>query len=139
MTIWIWNLALFLTVRKKNQIMKKNILLALFAMTIIVFSCKKETPATFDCAGVTPTYNGEIKALLDKGCATANCHSAAKKADGKDYSTYTSVKTHTSDAHFLGSIQHLSGYSQMPKGSDKWSDADIKKISCWVSSGAPEK
>ena len=119
--------------------MKKNFLLAILAMTIIAFSCKKETPATFDCAGVTPTYNGEIKALLDNGCATSNCHSAANKADGRDYSTYASVKTHIVHAEFLGSIQRLSGYSAMPKGGDKWSDGDIKKITCWVNNGAPEK
>jgi hypothetical protein len=35
----------------------------------------------------------------------------------------------------MGSMQHLSGYSNMPKGGSKLSDAQLKTISCWIQNG----
>jgi hypothetical protein len=115
------------------------IILSIFSVLMFNQSCKKETtPQTFDCAGVAPTYNGEIKAILNASCATQGCHSASSNAAGRNYSTYSAAKSNASSDAFLGSIQHLSGYSAMPKGASKLSDANIKLLSCWKQNGFPE-
>ncbi len=105
---------------------------------IATISCNKSTPTTYDCTGVTPTYTADIKTIMDNSCATIGCHNASNKADGKDYSTYNAVKSGATASSFMGSMQHLSGYDNMPKGSTKLSDAQLQKISCWIQNGMPE-
>ncbi len=116
-------------------------LLYLFSIAVagFAYSCEKEaTPVTYDCTGLTPTYTKDVKPLMDTYCATSGCHSASSKADGKDYSSYTVVKTNSSSNAFMGSMQHLSGYNAMPKGSSKLSDTQLKTISCWINNGKLE-
>jgi cytochrome c553 len=118
--------------------MKKVSLVFAVLVTVMALSCKKEAIATVDCTGVAPTYTGAVKAILDAKCATSGCHSASKAADGKDYSTYTAAKSNSAPDSFRGSIQHLSGYTAMPQGASKMSDADIKTLNCWVQNGQPQ-
>lgn len=121
--------------------MKKSIFSSVFLLAIIVAvsSCKKEeTPVEYDCTGLTPTYTADIKPILDASCASAGCHSSVNPSEDIDLSTYASTKEHGNEDHFLGSIQHLSGYEPMPNGQPKLSDEIIKKISCWVQNGMPE-
>jgi hypothetical protein len=118
--------------------MKKVILFFAIASIGTVACSKKGSIQTFDCAGVTPKYTTEIKPILDANCATSGCHNSASKAEGLDYSNYGQAKHHATHNEFLGSIQHVSGYEQMPKGKAKLTDAQIKLISCWSQNGAPE-
>jgi hypothetical protein len=108
-----------------------------FVLALIV-SCKKETSKSYDCSGVTPTYTTDVKPIIDINCATAGCHNATSKKDGKDYSTYELVKIGASSEAFMGSMQHLSGYKPMPKGGNKLSDEQLKTIYCWIQNGMPE-
>ena len=109
------------------------------AFTFVVFACKKEAITTYDCIGVTPTYEANVKAILNKSCAFAGCHDAKTAAEKIDLSTYAMAKTHAAHDHFLGSIQQLNGYEAMPQGSSKLPDDQIKTISCWIQNGMPEK
>jgi hypothetical protein len=117
----------------------KIIVLSVFISIVCLIACtKKSDVQTFDCTGITPTYTANIKSIIDANCATSGCHNASSQADGIDLSTFALVKSHTGHNAFLGSIQHVSGYEAMPKGGSKLSDADVKLISCWVQSGAPQ-
>ncbi|MCC7030054.1 MAG: hypothetical protein IT257_07095 [Chitinophagaceae bacterium] len=119
--------------------MKTSAVTTVLVLAIFIFACKKtETPTTVDCSGTAPTYTANAKAILDLHCATAGCHDAGSKKDGKDLSTYAAAKTVASANSFLGSIQQLSGYTKMPEGASKLSDADIKTLSCWVQNGMPQ-
>ncbi len=109
-----------------------------FALAIVVYSCKKEEVVAEDCSGVTPTYNKDIKPIFDKSCATADCHDKTKPAEGIDLSSYSAAKSHTTTDNLVGSIQHLSGYKAMPQDESKLSASDIKLVACWVQNGAPE-
>lgn len=120
--------------------MKKIILATSIAMGAVLFSCSKtEEPTTPDCTGVTPTYDKDIKAILDKSCATVGCHDSKTATKKIDLSNYGQAKSHTVHDSFLGSVQHLKGYEAMPQKADKLPDAQIKLLSCWVKNGAPEK
>jgi cytochrome c553 len=117
---------------------RTNILFGILAITLSISSCKKESPITYDCTGLTPTYTVDVKPIMDARCATSSCHSANNKADGKDFSSYSAVSGYASNNAFMGSMQHLSGYKAMPQGSTKLSDTDLKTISCWISNGKPQ-
>jgi hypothetical protein len=109
----------------------------LLAVLFVAFSCSKESLTVYSCLNITPTYTSSIKAIMDGSCAYSGCHSAGSKADGIDLSTYASVKSASGKSNFLGSIQHKSGYTSMPKGAAQLADSTIQKISCWVQSGTP--
>lgn len=116
---------------------QKIAFISVFAVAVVT-GCKKEDLITYDCTGLTPTYTADVKPIMDNNCAISGCHNSSSKADGKDYSTYNSVKSGSSSNSFLGSMQHLSGYKSMPKGGSKLSDAQLKTISCWIENGTPE-
>jgi cytochrome c553 len=118
--------------------MKKILFFVLMLSLVFVFCKKEEELPTVDCTGSTPTYTNDVKAILDANCSFAGCHDATTKSEGLDYSSYAQAKTHASHNHFLGSVNHLSGYKAMPKNSDKLSAADIQTLSCWVQNGLPQ-
>lgn len=112
--------------------------IAVLAFSMTLMQCKKDSIQTYDCTGVSPTYNNSVKAILDLRCATSGCHSAASKAEGIDLSSFAAAKSASMKDNFLGAIQHRSGYDAMPRGSAKLDDATIKTLSCWVQNGSPE-
>lgn len=118
----------------------KKILLGSFLIGIaLIYSCKKSSTATtYDCTGITPTYTNNVKAIMDANCATSGCHSAGSKAAGKDFSSFNATSSNASSNSFMGSMQHLSGYSSMPKGASKLSDADLQTLYCWIQNGKPQ-
>lgn len=117
--------------------MKKVIfsLASLAFLTIILFSCGKLQKG-YDCTGQTPTYNNDIKAIYDANCATSGCHNSSHHAAGIDLSTYSGAVAANSD-DILGSVEHNSGYSAMPKNAGKLTDTQIKKIYCWLQNSKP--
>lgn len=113
---------------------------ALLGATVLslFFSCKKDEIQTYDCTGIAPTYTADIKAIMDASCATSGCHNATTKAKGINLSSYATVKSESQNDRFMGSMQHLSGYDNMPQGASKLSDATLQKIYCWIQNGQPE-
>lgn len=108
-----------------------------FALAFSLVACKeKEEIEISECSGITPSYNLNIKSILDSNCVS--CHNASSKQAGYDFSTYSSTKTGAAKKNFLGAIQHKDGYSAMPKNSAKLSNESIQIISCWVQNGMPE-
>lgn len=121
--------------------MYRTILFTVLILPCILFSCEKdevEEPQTYDCTGLTPTYTAEIKAIIDTNCASSGCHNATSQAGGINLSTYALTSSESNNARFLGSIQHLSAYSSMPRNSAKLNDTAIQLIYCWVENGQPE-
>jgi mono/diheme cytochrome c family protein len=109
-----------------------TILLFTACVTFII-ACKKTT--TYDCVGVSATYTGQVKPILDAKCATSGCHNDVSKAKGIDLSNYGQTKAYAGNASFLGSIEHTGGYEPMPLNGAKLSDAEIKLIACWIKNG----
>lgn len=122
----------------KNRIKIASTIVALVISTLFFSQCKKEEVDTVDCSNVTPTYTSNVKSILDANCATSGCHNTSSKKSGYDLSTYETTKTAANNQAFVGSVQHKSGYSKMPRGASKLSEADVKTITCWVQSGMPQ-
>ncbi|MBK9103921.1 MAG: hypothetical protein IPL92_04985 [Saprospiraceae bacterium] len=105
---------------------------------IAVASCGKDPISTVDCAGVTPTYNLDIKFILNASCATSGCHDAASQQNNINLSAYGPASSESHNDRFLGSIQHKRGYKQMPQDAAKLSQEKIDLLTCWVQNGSPE-
>lgn len=112
-----------------------------FSLCFLVLSCEKDEDdilASFDCTNVEPTYDLEIKAILNSECATSGCHNSSSQAGGINLSNYISAETESEKARFLGTINHLSDYAAMPRNGNKLSEEQIKLLTCWVDNGSPE-
>lgn len=120
----------------------KNLIYCLLILTIVqackttTSTVKTDTPkAEVACPKILLTYNANIKSIIDDNCAS--CHSGKNPAHNIDLSNYESVKLATTKPHFMGSINHEKGFDKMPAGQAKLDEATIKKINCWILSGAP--
>jgi hypothetical protein len=109
-----------------------------FCLILLVSCDKEDSPDTVDCTGLTPTYNSEIKAILDASCAKSGCHDATTKANNYDLSTYATASPVSQNNRFLGAIQHKSGFTAMPKDGPKLSQDNIDLLTCWVQNDSPE-
>lgn len=87
------------------------------------------------CDTSAVTYSGVIRPLIQNKCQ--GCHSSSSPGGGWDLSTYQGVSTVALNGKLMGSIQHLGGFSAMPKGFPKLPDCDIAKFRIWVNAGYP--
>ena len=87
------------------------------------------------CDTVTTTFSGSVKTIINTNCI--GCHGGALPQGGVNLSTYTGVKAKVDDGRLWGALNHLPGYSPMPKGGFKLSDCEIAQFRKWITAGAP--
>jgi hypothetical protein len=109
-----------------------------FILVIFLLSvaCSCKHVVKYDCTGVTPTYNQNIKPILDATCALSGCH--GNGGDAFDLATYAGAADAAKKKSFMGSIQHKPFYQKMPKDAEMLTDTQIHLISCWIENGTPE-
>ncbi len=121
--------------------MKRNILLVPFIFLtafLLVWSCKHEPeeltgpqpPGPEPCDTLNVTYPGDVYPIFDQYCV--GCHGGAIPQGGLDLTNYDDVVAVVQSGQLLGSINHLSGFSPMPKGGDKLDFCLIRTITIWV-------
>ena len=92
--------------------------------------------ANCDTAGIT--YSTTVTGILRTNCYV--CHTTASanaNGGGIQLDSYTKLKVYVDNGKLMGSINHASGYSAMPKNATKLNSCDITKIQAWVNAGAP--
>ena len=125
--------------------MKILVILSAISLFIVMIGCQHTTQ--YDCTGVTPRYttsqtdtiiSNKVKPILDSYCAMPGmgCHGAG--GDAFSLADYSSASKASTKKSFMGSIEHLNTYQQMPKGGVKMPDAQIHILACWVENGSPE-
>lgn len=87
------------------------------------------------CDTSNVTYNAVIKPIIQNKCQ--GCHQGSSPGGGVNLSSYLGVQGSAIDGSLLGSVEHASGWSPMPKNTSKLPDCDIAKIRIWVNAGAP--
>ena len=117
-----------------------KILITLSVIFTLMFVIGCQHASIYDCTGVTPTYKKDVKPILDSYCAMPDmgCHGANHAASGINLSNYANAASASSKKSFMGSIEHLTLYKNMPQGGVKMPDAQIHVLSCWVANGSPE-
>jgi cytochrome c5 len=93
-------------------------------------------PAT-GCNTDITRFNTEIRPILQSNCITCHANSVALSSGGGiKLQDYADVKSYVLNGKLVGSIDHSTGFSAMPKGGVKLSDCNILIIKTWISKGA---
>ena len=96
----------------------------------------KNTSNCSGCDTANCTYSGRVKPLIDSWCV--GCHNAGNAGGGFDLSDYPGTVASITAGRLLGTIQHLSGFSPMPKNTNALSPCDVSAIEKWVAAGHPQ-
>jgi hypothetical protein len=118
--------------------------LAIPALLLIIISggCYNEKADLLYPAGGcntdSVTYSGTVKAILNQNCALSGCHDAASAMSGVVLENVAGAQVVAKDGRLLNVINHVPGFSEMPKDRPKLDDCSIQKISKWVQDGAPD-
>jgi len=83
------------------------------------------------CDSLNVSFAGNIRPILQLNCE--GCHSSVKQAGGLNLSDYSTVVMIAGNGQLIGSVEHASGYSPMPKNGKQLSDCDIARIRKWMS------
>lgn len=107
---------------------------------LIVVSCTSTEEPGGECTTTGITYDNYAKEFMKNNCVNSGCHDVATDAaDGiGHYETYEATKTVVDLGRMKGAINHMDGFSKMPKGGAKLDQCDIDKLSAWIDAGAPE-
>jgi len=82
----------------------------------------------------TSTFSGDVLLLLNRNCNS--CHGGVSPSANINLTTHTEVMKYVNNGSLMGSINHASGYSAMPKNSTKMSACEIETIQKWIDAGA---
>ncbi len=93
-------------------------------------------PDSANCTPVAnPSFTSDILPLINAKCNM--CHGGSSPSAGIKLDTHTEVVKYANTGSLMGSINHASGYSAMPKNASKMSACQIDKIQAWINSGMP--
>lgn len=127
---------------KMNLLQKTQRLLCVLAGAMALNSCyydNEETlyPDSANCvAPLSPAFTADVLPILNLHCN--NCHSGASASGGIRLDTYANTMVYVNDGSLLGSVQHQSGFSAMPKNSAKLPACKIQTIENWIKTGSPD-
>jgi hypothetical protein len=112
-----------------------KLIFQLIFVTLIFFSCKKEKSLeNTNCSEVSTSYATDIKPLVQVYCQNYGCHNAGD-ANG-DFSTYNGLKSKVDNGSLSNRVIQR---KDMPRPDlRKLSIQELKKIKCWLDSGAPD-
>lgn len=90
---------------------------------------------------VTISYAKDIQPILDQNCAYSGCHNSATKADGYDFSSYSTTKKAVSAGNATNSklykVINSTGNSRMPPSPlTRLGSTEITMIATWINDGA---
>jgi hypothetical protein len=106
---------------------------------LVLFSCSKDDDDDDVCDTSDITYTNTVASIMNNNCALSGCH-----VDGNEMVAFFSLEGYTKAkgaadfGRIVGAISHESGFSPMPKGSNKLDQCTIDQIAAWVDAGAPE-
>ncbi len=116
--------------------------ICVFFLNIICSSCYKDNeeqlyPDTSVCTDTTVSkFTSNVLPILSASCNYTGCHNTSSAASGVILDTYNGTKVQVGNGRLMGSINHSSGYSAMPKGTTKLSNCNIAIIQKWINAGA---
>jgi hypothetical protein len=121
--------------------MKK--ILGLFTLiTLFCISCYYDNEENLypeintSCDTTNVTFSGSISIMISNNCYS--CHSNSTAANfGNNIRLQDYSDVNAQSQRVLGSINHNSGFSPMPKGGAKLNDCLIKQFEIWVNNGSP--
>jgi len=86
------------------------------------------------CDSTTFRYSADIAPIMLTFCN--GCHSGAFPSAGINTSTHSGLATTIFGGYLLGSVNHISPYSSMPKNDGKLDICKLTIIRKWIEAGA---
>lgn len=101
-----------------------------------VSNSEEELYGITQCDTENVTWESKIRAILQQNCVM--CHGPVVSYRGVRHDTYESEMIVVNDGRLRGVVNHLPGYSKMPKDRGKLPECELKLINIWLDNGAPE-
>jgi len=110
----------------------------LFTLTIVFvyLSCTGDTfDPVADCDQAPPTYDNEMKAIIDRNCSYSQCHDGSDPFIPGDYRTYDGMRI-----HFSGVMEREIVRQDMPPpdAPTELTQEDFDLFICWIQGEFPE-
>jgi hypothetical protein len=116
------------------------ILVIVGLLTLIPQSCVNNNELDLygiqECDTTNITWDSKISAIFEKNCVI--CHGAEVSYNGVRHDSYASEMVVVNDGRLRGVVNHLDGFSKMPKDRDMLPECELKLINMWLDNGAPE-
>ncbi|MBL7938726.1 MAG: hypothetical protein JNL43_05140 [Flavobacteriales bacterium] len=87
------------------------------------------------CDTLNVTYSGTIRPVIQARCQ--GCHSGGTPQGGLDFTSWNVLNAVAQDGRLAGSIQHLPGYTAMPRNAPALPDCRVRQFLLWIGSGSP--
>lgn len=121
------------------------LVLTVLTFSVIYISCTNDklSPVEVDCSGETPTWDGEVDALVAATCAYAGCHISGTSAPG-NYITYNGINSILRNGSFKNRVfdikdnQNLGMPPAYADGPKDLTAEQLRIFSCWMEAGFPE-
>ena len=85
------------------------------------------------CDTVSMSYTMDIAPIMTQHCTS--CHGGAAPAGNIPLENYNDVKSSADNGSLLGTMDHASGWSAMPKNQPKLDVCTISKVRAWINQG----
>jgi hypothetical protein len=115
-------------------------LLLIFSISVFISSCYYDNEEELyqfsgNCDTTQIAFSTRILPILNQNCN--GCHSGASPSAGINLTTHADVLVYVQNGSLIGSIDHLQGFSPMPKSSPKIPECQILSIKKWIAAGSP--
>ena len=87
------------------------------------------------CDSLLFTFSGAVNPIVQAHCI--GCHSGISPGGGISLSSYANVMTVVHNGKLWGSIDHLTGYSAMPKNGTMLDSCHLRQVKKWIDAGSP--
>ena len=88
-----------------------------------------------DCDTTNVTFSDHIWPMIENNCF--GCHSGGSPGGGIYLTDYANIVSAVESGKLWGTINHIQGFSPMPKNTDKLSDCKINQLRIWIEDGTP--
>ncbi|MBK9254886.1 MAG: hypothetical protein IPM42_05310 [Saprospiraceae bacterium] len=107
-----------------------------FTLSSCYYDVEEDLYPASACNTDAVKYNNDILPILSRSCFS--CHSTSANLGNVTLEGYDKLKFYVNSGALSGSINHRSGFSQMPQNTSKLAACDIAKIDKWIADGSPE-
>ncbi len=127
--------------------MKKFWLLGLLFCTVVSFdACTTDAlpePVALPCDGLTPTYEADVREIVERTCAYSGCHLGGARGL---YNNYQGLLPDIENGGFRQRVISMKDDpvggmppNYAPEGRDEdLTEEELKIINCWLEAGHPE-
>ncbi len=117
---------------------RKAVLIIGFVLPLFLSSCYYDNYDDLaadvgTCDTISMSYSMDVAPIMTQYCIS--CHGGAAPAGNIALENYNDVKVSALNGSLLGTMDHASGWSAMPKNQSKLDVCTISKVSAWINQG----